>query len=573
MTPSSVDWRERGGWPWLTRIKDQGGCGSCYTFGGTGVVEAMLRIEHCLWSPRSEGDAGDAISFYFGAKGKCEGGSPANVLKWIKRNGVADPGCWQSLNTEHVGTPTPDRLGRTGKIDDYHAVPASDYKEWLNANGPLAACFNCYPEFDDACKDNQVYVYSSPKHQKSDGHCILIVGYDDEMQAWLIRNSWGTGWGTDGYGWFGYGQGENGLEYFTAYGVVGTQTNPDPWSRRRLHNGNFFESGDGSRHRNFEVWAPGPGGIVHHFTQDGDTQAWALVETLPEISLPDGKKGYDCAAIPSTLDSTYFRNFELAYRTTDHELRHCFFDQLDGSWTSHKPFGSDIGGTAGFIQINVGAPGNFEIVVRDRKGKLQNWVRDNTANSGEWTLKHTFGSGVQHSGATLVQRWVRNDGAPNVTGDLWQTYWTLPAGLDVVCVNERKELQRWWRDDPNTSTWVQCETFARDVDSAPVMIRSQYGAVDETVPGNYELCVAVNGEIQHWVAKGNPEPTTSATWTLREKFRTSVPDQDVHRVLGLIESSYGFHFELVAELSSGQLQHFSRNASGWSAREVFGSMS
>jgi hypothetical protein len=93
------------------------------------------------------------------------------------------------------------------------------------------------------------------------------------------------------------------------------------------------------------------------------------------------------------------------------------------------------------------------------------------------------------------------------------------------------------------------------------------------VPGNYELCVAVNGEIQHWVAKGNPEPTTLATCTLREKFRTSVPDQDVHRVLGLIESSYGFHFELVAELSRGQLQHFSRNGSGWSAREVFGSMS
>ena len=45
MTSSSVDWRSRFGWPWLTNIKDQGGCGSCYIFSGVGVLEAMLRIE------------------------------------------------------------------------------------------------------------------------------------------------------------------------------------------------------------------------------------------------------------------------------------------------------------------------------------------------------------------------------------------------------------------------------------------------------------------------------------------------------------------------------------------------
>jgi len=77
MTATSVDWRNRFTWNWLTNIKDQGGCGSCYIFSGIGVVEAMLRIEHAVWSCRSEGDPGDSISLYFGTHGKCEGGSPA----------------------------------------------------------------------------------------------------------------------------------------------------------------------------------------------------------------------------------------------------------------------------------------------------------------------------------------------------------------------------------------------------------------------------------------------------------------------------------------------------------------
>src|ERR1035441_7421720 len=74
-----------------------------------------------------------------------------------------------------------------------------------------SACFSCYPEFDDACKNNEVYIYKNPQNLPSDGHCIVIIGYDDTKQAWLIRNSWGTGWGTNGYGWSGGWQGGHGV--------------------------------------------------------------------------------------------------------------------------------------------------------------------------------------------------------------------------------------------------------------------------------------------------------------------------------------------------------------------------
>jgi hypothetical protein len=585
MTATSVDWRNRFTWNWLTNIKDKGGCGSCYIFSGIGVVEAMLRIEHAVWSCRSEGDPGDSISLYFGTHGKCEGGSPAEVLDWVIKNGVADPGCWPYVQGERTGTPTADRLGRTGKLDGYVWLSgAANMKGWLDANGPISACFSCYPEFDSACQNNSVYIYKNPNNDLPDGHCIVIVGYDDAKKAWLIRNSWGIGWGTGGYGWFGYGQGVHGLENWSSLGILGSATNPDPWTKRRKHNGVLYESGNGANHRNFEVWTPGPGGIIRHYYRDGGTLNWTLAETLPQVGIPNvATAGYDCYGVPSATGSTYFRNFEVIYQAIPYEqvnmqytvtppvpngkpicqLRHYLYDQLDGKWTDRGLFGpSDTGGIAGFTQVNTGAPGNFEVVVRRDSGVLENWWRDNAGNTGDWAAKATFGSNILLSGATLAQRWATN-------GELGVN---LPAGLDYVCVTGGKVMQRWFRDDINNKPWAACETFGANVESPPVMIRSEFGASSETVPGNYELCVAVNGMIEHWWTPGNPEPGLHATWIRSASFSTNQRERKVKQVLGLVEGSFGFNLEVVAELDNGGLQHFYRDGSGWQSGPVFGTV-
>src|ERR1700712_5776206 len=58
---ASVDWRNRWGTNWITKPKDQGGCESCWVFSAVGVVESIVRIEHCVWSKRSEGDVHDGL--------------------------------------------------------------------------------------------------------------------------------------------------------------------------------------------------------------------------------------------------------------------------------------------------------------------------------------------------------------------------------------------------------------------------------------------------------------------------------------------------------------------------------
>jgi hypothetical protein len=132
-------------------------------------------------------------------------------------------------------------------------------------------------------------------------------------------------------------------------------------------------------------------------------------------------------------------------------------------------------------------------------------------------------------------------------------------------------MRRWWRDDPNKEPWTACETFGANVTSPPVMIRSQFGATDETVSGNYELCVAVNGQIEHWWTTANPEPGKSATWARSDTFGNTGGGNDykAKQVLGPIQSSFGFDLELVAELVGGHLQHFWRDWAGWHAGPIF----
>jgi hypothetical protein len=566
----------------LTRIKDQKSCGNCYNSGGVGLVEAMLRIEHGYWSLRSEGDVGDSISFLFGAHSKCQGGSPLAVLDWITTNGVADPGCWPSLDTTQVAQQTPDRLGRVGQIDAgaiVHVTTSGSMshrdtmRTWIDLNGPLVVCFTCHGGLDNSCKNNSVYkVPSNPG--PGDGHCVLIVGYDDAKKAWLIRNSWGEGWGTGGYGWFGYGQGANGLEQFSCSGVLGAATSPDAWTRRRSHNGIALESSHGVGHRDLEVWSPGPGGTIHHYRRDGQTHLWSLFETLATPG--NSPSAFQCDGVPSVIDSTYFGNFEVVYRAKNKNLWHGIYDQAGQRWTQHENVVPvPVDGTFGLVQVNNGAPGNFECVVLTN-GQLENFWRDNSSNAGgPWVRSHTLGSNVAHLGASLVERWIRNDERstpPTVSGTLFRDYWKQPAGLDLVCVLKSKKMQRWWRDDPNTDSWMECESFGTNVASAPVMIRSQSGTADETVPGNYELCVVVGGYIKHWWTPGFPQPADHAHWTRSAKFKTNVSGQKVKRVLGLVQSSFGFHLEVVAELTNGALQHFWRDGSGWHHGHVFGTV-
>jgi C1A family cysteine protease len=115
---------------------------------------------------------------------------PGTCFPYTPGNQACNP-CnnWQTMTTNVATTKT------------LTSVP--DMKSWLADKGPLITCFIVYSDF--FAYTGGVYV-QTPTAQSVGGHCVCVVGYDDAKQAWLCKNSWGTGWGEGGYVWIGYGE-------------------------------------------------------------------------------------------------------------------------------------------------------------------------------------------------------------------------------------------------------------------------------------------------------------------------------------------------------------------------------
>ena len=397
-------------------------------------------------------------------------------------------------------------------------------------------CVCGFDVYDDFQGYDGKTVYKHTTGQFEGGHVMLIVGYDDNQSCWFVKNSWGSGWGAQGYPRIGYGQCN--IDSYSKFGL--SLTNPDPWTKRRLHSGNIFESGDGANHRNFEMLIPGPGGSLVHWWRNGDVNSfpWSKAETFGSDSV---------GSWPAFMGTTYNRNFETIYVATGNRLHHWFFDQSSSAWKDGGVFGpTNAAGVPAFIQSNYGAPGNFEVVVATSDQKLNHWWRDDINPGFQWHDGGTFGSNVAFSGATLVQSQFGTQG-----------------NFELVCTLDSGQMQHWWRnnDDPN-KPWVAGVTFGSGIESHPCMIEGMYGATTEYSAGNFELCVAAGGMVQHWWRDNS---NSSLPWSRSATFG----DGQITAVAGLLEGSFGFNLELIVERADGHLQHYYRDGNlNWNAGEV-----
>jgi len=533
--PASVDWRNRWGGAWITSIRDQDNCEACWAFASTALVEAMTRIEHAVWTWRSEGDV------HKGSGAVCATtGGPDGALDWMRdHDGLADPDCFAWTTADAGYNPTPDRTGRTVKIGDHTDISnTDDQKAWLDTVGPLTCGFEVWHDFDVFGWAHSTGVYKkadTPGNYDRGSHIMLIVGYDDGQNCWICKNSWGAGFGVGGYVRIGYG--ECNIDYWSKAGLQGT--NPDPWTKRRVHAGNLIESGNGATHRNFEMVATSGGGRLQHWYRENGAPGFAWHTAYAPF-------GNDAAACPTVTSTTYNRNFELVSLTTSHRLHHWWFDQNAKQWNDGGVFGPpDAAGIPGFIQSDYGAPGNFEVVVRTADGRLNHWWRMN-GPPWTWTDAGRFGNQIAFSGPSLIQS---HYGAPH-------------GNLELVCVCAATgQMQHYWKDVNGDGQWHEGPCFGMGVQSAPCMIEGQYAAADERARGNFELCVAVGGQIEHWWR----DNYGSGGWQ-----RSAVFGHDVAAVAALMEGSYGFNLEVIVLRSDNQLQHYWRDGAGWHEGVVIG---
>jgi len=194
--PTTVDWRLKG---IVTPVKNQGQCGSCWSFSATGSVEGAWAMNHTLVS-LSEQNLMDCSRSY-GNLG-CNGGFMDNAFKYIINNRGIDTGAsypyvgYTTFNCKYT------LASKGASIRSYKGITSGSESALQNAaalNGPVSVAIDAsQPSF-------QLYtsgVYYEPRcSSMSLNHGVLTVGYGTGLSGdyWIVKNSWGTGWGDRGY--------------------------------------------------------------------------------------------------------------------------------------------------------------------------------------------------------------------------------------------------------------------------------------------------------------------------------------------------------------------------------------
>jgi putative hemolysin len=192
--PATLDWRNVSGENYMTPVKDQGLCSSCWAFAPVAIAESKFEIN--LGNPGLDPDLSEQHLVSCSPAGNCShGGLLDEALAYIEEFGIADEADYPY---EAHDSPC--------KVDGGWSHPLRRILEWdiitpengvdmLVNEGPVTFGFEVYSDF---------LAYSGGVYNHTWGsfeglHAMALVGYDAEEQYWIVRNSWGSGWGEGGY--------------------------------------------------------------------------------------------------------------------------------------------------------------------------------------------------------------------------------------------------------------------------------------------------------------------------------------------------------------------------------------
>lgn len=200
--PVALDWRNYAGKNWTTPIRHQGGCSSCAAFATVGAIEARLEI--AVGNSALNPDLSEAQLFYCGCGACCGDGMLANqAMDYARDTGLVDEGCFPYIAQNHPCTLCQDWPSRVTRIEEWVGFTgASNMKQALADAGPFEATMLVYEDFFDYAGGVYAHTYGS----LLGAHAVTIVGYNDHEGYWIAKNSWGTGWGENGWFRIAYGQ-------------------------------------------------------------------------------------------------------------------------------------------------------------------------------------------------------------------------------------------------------------------------------------------------------------------------------------------------------------------------------
>lgn len=199
---SNVNWVEKGA---VTDVKDQGQCGSCWSFSTTGALEGAFYIQNGNLESFSEQELVDCDKLGNGGSNHgCNGGLMDTAFEWIiNKKGLCSEHDYpyESGTTQKRGDCRSSLCEnvKNSNIKDFHDVPPSSDESMMSSltQQPVSIAIQADQ------KDFQLYksgVFTGSCGTKLD-HGVLVVGYDSENgeDYYLVKNSWSESWGDHGY--------------------------------------------------------------------------------------------------------------------------------------------------------------------------------------------------------------------------------------------------------------------------------------------------------------------------------------------------------------------------------------
>jgi len=195
--PDAIDWREKGA---VQHVKNQGSCGSCWAFGAVGGLEGAWSINKGTLPDISEQEL---VSCDKSSEG-CNGGWHYTAFDWVRDNG--ENGIDTQSSYPYTGK---DDACDTAKTQDGADVAATctgrvdvdktedALKEAVGNAGPVSIAVTADMIFWQLYSGG---ILDDPLCFGQVNHAVLAVGYGSaDKDFWIIKNSWGSGWGEEGY--------------------------------------------------------------------------------------------------------------------------------------------------------------------------------------------------------------------------------------------------------------------------------------------------------------------------------------------------------------------------------------
>lgn len=206
--PASYSWRNVNGNNYVTPVRDQQTCASCFIFAPVAALEA--RLLRTYNRPGTDIDLSEQIPLSCSGAGNCaNGGYASTASTYLKNTGTAKETCYPYTNADgSCGAACANWQLSPYMVTDWsyanQTFPAttSMLKTAVLTKGPVVARMVVFSDLYSYTGG----VYAMVSGENKGGHFVLVVGWDDATAAFLVKNSWGTNWGESGYFWIAYSQ-------------------------------------------------------------------------------------------------------------------------------------------------------------------------------------------------------------------------------------------------------------------------------------------------------------------------------------------------------------------------------